>query len=141
MKPIVRTERPATPVMFLQVAGEPEQIRQAWERLEQLVGSRRGRKFYGISNPGAGTYRACVSLREGDHAEALGLKQCVLEGGSYLRMRLKEEPPTLYGRIVAVFEELQESNRRDRGRPRIEYYRRRGEIDLLMPVAPANLSD
>jgi len=127
--------------MFLQVAGEPEQIREAWERLDRLLGSRRGRKFYGISNPVAGTYRACVSLREGDHAEALGLKQCVLEGGSYLRMRLKEEPPTLYERIMAVFEELQQSNHRDRGRPRIEYYRRRGEVDVLMPVAPASLPD
>jgi DNA gyrase inhibitor GyrI len=141
MKPIVRTERPATPVMFLQVPGEPELIREAWDRLERLVGSRRGRRFYGISNPAAGTYRACVALREGDRAEALGLKECVLEGGSYLRMRLKEEPPTLHERIMAVFEELQEVYRRDRGRPRLEYYRRRNEVDVLMPVAPANQPD
>jgi DNA gyrase inhibitor GyrI len=136
MKPIVRTERPDTPVMFLQVPGDVEQIRMAWERLERIVGSRRGRKFYGIFNAAAGTYRACVELREGDRAEALGLKQGVLEGGSYMRMRLRQKAPALHDQIVAVFEELQESSGRDRGRPRIEYYRRGGEVDVLMPVIP-----
>jgi DNA gyrase inhibitor GyrI len=137
MKPIVRTERSETPVMFLQVSGESDQIREAWERLERLLGSRRGRRFYGIFNAAAGTYRACVELRAGDRAEALGLRRGVLEGGPYLRMRLRQKAPAEHEQIVAVFEELQEgSNGRDRGRPRIEYYRRRGEVDVLMPVVP-----
>ena len=105
------------------------------------MGSRRGRKFYGVSNPLAGTYRACVEQREGERAEELGLKQGVVEGGSYVRMRLKETPPTLYDRIMAVFEELQEANSRDRSRPRVEYYRRWGEVDLLMPVPPQSFAD
>jgi hypothetical protein len=141
MKPIVFTERAETRVMFLQVPGEPEQIRHAWVELERLVGSRRGRKFYGVSNPLAGTYRACVEQREGERAEDLGLKQGIVEGGSYVRMRLKERPPTLYDRIMAVFEELQEANGRDRSRPRVEYYRRWGEVDLLMPVPPQSFAD
>lgn len=141
MKPIVFTERAETPVMFLQVDGEPEHIRQAWARLERIVGSRRGRKFYGIFNAAAGTYRVCVELREGDRAEALGLGRCVLAGGAYLRMRLRQKSPALHDEVVAVFEELQQSNHRDRGRPRIEYYRREGEVDVLMPVSPVQLPD
>jgi hypothetical protein len=137
MKPIVRTERSETPVMFLQVPGEPAQIREAWDRLERIVGSRRGRKFYGIFNAAGGTYRACVEVRDGDRAEALGLGRCVLEGGAYLRMRLRQKAPAMHEQIVAVFEELQESNGRDRGRPRIEYYRGHGEVDVLMPVLPS----
>jgi len=136
MKTIVRTERSETPVMFLQVSGEPEQIREAFDRLERIVGSRRGRKFYGIFNAVAGTYRACVEERAGDRAEALGLKHGVLQGGSYVRMRLRQKAPAMHDEIVAVFEELQETDGRDRGRPRIEYYRRRGEVDVLMPVVP-----
>ncbi len=135
MKPIVRTERAETPVMFLQVSGEPEQIREAWDRLDRLLGSRKGRKFYGIFNAAAGTYRACVELRDGDRAEALGLRRCVLEGGAYLRMRLRQTSPAQHDQVVAVFEELQEgSSGRDRGRPRIEFYRRRGEVDVLLPI-------
>ena len=136
MRPIVRTERCDTPVMFLQVADEPEQIRQAWGRLESIVGSRRGRKFFGILNAAAGTYRACVELREGDRAEALGLRQGMLEGGPYVRMRLRQKAPTEHADILAAFEELQESDGRDRGRPRVEYYRGHGEVDVLMPVMP-----
>ncbi len=134
MKPIVRTERSETPVMFLQVTNEPQQIRSAWESLERLVGSRRGRRFYGIFNAAAGTYRACVQLRDGDCAEALGLKRGTIEGGPYLRMRLRQKEPAQHDQIVAVFEELQEWTVRDRGRPRIEYYRGHGEVDVLMPV-------
>jgi DNA gyrase inhibitor GyrI len=121
--------------MFLQVPDEPQQIRAAWDRLERLVGSRRGRKFYGIFNAAAGTYRACVELRDGDRAESLGLKRGSIEGGSYLRMRLRQKTPAQHDQIVAVFEELQELTARDRGRPRIEYYRGHGEVDVLMPVA------
>jgi hypothetical protein len=138
MKPIIRTERCDTPVMFLQVADEPEQIRQAWGRLERLVGSPRGRKFYGILNAVAGTYRACVELREGDRAESLGLRSAVLEGGPYVRMRLRQKSPAQHSDILAAFEELQEFEGRDRGRPRIEFYRRGGEVDVLMPVMPAH---
>ena len=139
MKPIVRTERSETPVMFLQVTGEPEQIREAWGRLERLLGSRRGRKFYGILNAAAGTYRACVELRDGDRAEAMGLRRGVLEGGSYLRMRLRQKAPAMHDQIMAVFEELQEGSAgRDRGRPRIEFYRSSGEVDVLMPVVPVH---
>lgn len=136
MKPIVRTERSETPVMFLQVPDDPEQIRRAWHELERLVGSRRGRRFYGVFNAAAGTYRACVEEREGDRAEALGLKRGRLEGGSYVRMRLRQKAPAMHEQIVAVFEELQEMTARDRGRPRIEYYRGHGEVDVLMPVVP-----
>jgi predicted transcriptional regulator YdeE len=134
MKPIVRTERSETPVMFLQVPDDSEHIREAWDKLERLVGSRRGRKFYGIFNAVAGTYRACVEVREGDHAEALGLQRGKVEGGLYVRMRLRQKTPAMHEQIVAVFEELQETSGRDRGRPRIEYYRGHGEVDVLMPV-------
>ena len=141
MKPIVRTERAETPVMFLQVRGGSEQIQKAWAELERLLGSRRGRRFYGIFNSAAGTYRACVELREGDRAEALGLTRGVLEGGAYLRMRLRQKLPSPHAHVLAAFEELQQSSARDRGRPRIEFYRRQGEVDVLMPVPPPQRLD
>lgn len=134
MKPIVRTERRDTPVMFLQVPGEPEQVQWAWERLGRILGSRRGRKFYGVINAAAGTYRACVEQREGEEAEALGLQAGLLEGGPYLRMRLRARTSASHESITAAFEELQEASLRDRGRPRVAYYRRQGEVDVLMPV-------
>jgi hypothetical protein len=49
-------------------------------------------------------------------------------------MRLRGEPPDLYTRITPAFSELATAAERDVDRPSIEFYRRRNEIDLLLPV-------
>ena len=59
----------------------------------------------------------------------------MLPGGRYLRVRLKGEPPEVYERIAPTFDALAEVARPDETRPSIEFYRRRDEIDLLVPVA------
>ena len=41
----------------------------------------------------------------------------------------------MYERIAPTFEALAEAARPDDTRPSIEFYRRRDEIDLLLPVA------
>lgn len=132
--PVLVVERRATPVMFLE-ADDPVAIGRAWERLEELVGSLRGRKFLGTF--AAGTYRACVQLREDDAPEVVGLPSAVVPGGRYLRARLRGEPPGLYERIPAAFSDLEAAAARDDDRPAIEFYRRGDEVDLLMPVATA----
>ena len=127
-------ERAETAVMFLRTEDEPEAIGRGWERLEALV-SLRGRKFFGAFNPSRREYRACVQLQEGDDPAALGLETGTLPGGRYLRVRLRGEPPEVYEWIAPTFEALAESARPDESRPSIEFYRRRDEIDLLLPVA------
>jgi hypothetical protein len=134
--PVTVVERSETPVMFLEAADEPVEIRRAWERLEALVGSLRGRRFLGTF---AGeTYRACVQLRDDDAPDALGLRAGVVPGGRYLRARLRGEPPALYERIPVAFSELQGAAVRDHDRPDIELYRRRDEVDLLVPVSASS---
>jgi hypothetical protein len=49
-------------------------------------------------------------------------------------VRLRGEPPEVYERIAPTFETLAETARPDETRPSIEFYRRRDEIDLLLPV-------
>jgi hypothetical protein len=135
--PVLPVERPDTAVMFLEAADEPVEIGRVWERLEHVLGSLAGRKFLGTFDAAAGTYRACVQLREGDEPEALGLRRAVVPGGRYLRARLRGEPAELYERIPSVFAELEAAAARDDRRPGIEFYRRRDEVDLLMPLATA----
>jgi DNA gyrase inhibitor GyrI len=109
-------------------------MRHSWERLEALVGLR-GRKFFGAYYPSTREYRACVQVREGDDAGALGLESGTLPGGRYLRARLRGEPPEVYDRIGPTFAVLVQEAHPDETRPSIEFYRRRDEIDLLLPVA------
>ena len=127
-------DRAETDVMFLRAKDEPAEIQRVWKRLESVV-SVRGRKFFGAFDPATREYRACVQVKEGDDPGALGLESGTLPGGRYLRTRLQGEPPEVYERIRPTFEALVKTAQPDATRPSIEYYRRRDEIDLLLPVA------
>ena len=119
--------------MFIRTPDDVMAFGPAFERLEQLVGLR-GRKYYGAFYPREKEYRACVEVKEGDDAQALGLESGTLPGGRYLRARLSGKPPELYGRIGPTFEALIAENAPDESRPSIEFYRRFDEVDLLLPV-------
>ena len=127
-------ERPEIEVMFLRTEDQPAAIQLGWERLEATIGLR-GRKFFGAFYPATGEYRACVEVKDGDDPESLGLETGRLPAGRYLRTRLQGEPPQVYERIAPTFEALVNMARPDETRPSIEFYRRRDEIDLLLPVA------
>ena len=127
-------EREEIPVMFLRTEDYPAEIARLWERLEGLVGVR-GRKFFGAFDASTREYRACVQMRDGDDPTALGLESGALPGGRYLRARLLGEPPEVYERIGPTFAALAMAAHPDETRPSIEFYRRRDEIDLLLPVA------
>jgi hypothetical protein len=127
-------EREEVAVMFLRTRLDAEQMKQAWAELERVAGTR-GRKFFGALDTTTGEYRVCVAQKGDDDPQALGLEAGTLPGGRYLRARLKGEPPGLYEQIGPAFDVLSSSTQPDQTRPSIEFYRRRDEIDLLLPVA------
>jgi hypothetical protein len=134
MLPDMRVTREDTTVLFVRCADEPAAIRAAWERLEAIVGSLRGRRFVGAFWP-SGDYWACVE-RLAD--EQVGdLEAGVVPGGTYLRERLRGEPPGIYDRLPAAFASLEAQALRDIERPGLEHYRRRDVVDVLMPLASA----
>ena len=120
-------ERQPTQVLFVSCADEVPEIRAAWDRLEAKV-PLRGRHFFGAAYAD-GTYHACVQ-RLADEPAA-GLEEGDLPGGCYRRERLRGEPPEVYDRIAGAVEALGPG---DPSRPVIEHYRRRDEIDVLMPL-------
>ena len=79
-------------------------------------------------------YRACVGLRPDEDPGKWGFETGMIPGGLYLRVRLRGEPPGIYERIGPRMAELEASSDRDEDRPLIEFYRRRDEIDLLVPA-------
>jgi hypothetical protein len=127
-------DREAIHVMFIRTPDEVAEFGRAFQRLEELVGTR-GRKFFGAFYPQQKEYRACVQLQEADDPSALGLEAGTLPGGRYLRTRIRGEPPSLYEQIGPTFEELLKHATPDETRPSIEFYRRFDEIDLLLPSA------
>lgn len=132
MTDFAEVEREEIAVQFVRVPDGLEHIRRAWNELEAAVAPR-GRRFYGAYDPVADDYRACVEVREGDDL-APELESGALPGGRYLHARLRGEPPEIYERIGPTFEEMMRNAKPDETRPSLEYYRRRDEIDLLLPI-------
>jgi hypothetical protein len=135
-KPEALVERGDVAVMLRRVPDESSAIREAWAEVEGAVGSLRGRKFYGAFDPTRGGYSVCVALHEGDDPGALGMETGTLPGGLYVRVRLEGEPPAVYDLIGPTMRRLAQRPDRDPARPEIEFYRRRDQIDLLLPVLP-----
>lgn len=131
--PVRRVERVETPVMFVTARDESDKIGPAWDHLETVLGSLRGRRFLGVFDD-FGSYRCCVQVRSGDDADQLGLESGVVPGGRYLCATVPGPQPAAYALLTPTFQELRRSGERDETRPSIEYYRRHDRIDLLMPI-------
>jgi hypothetical protein len=131
--PVRRVERIDTPVMLVAAADESDEIGLAWDRLESVLGSLRGRRFFGVFDD-SGIYRCCVQMRTADRAAQFGLESGVIPGGRYLCATVRGPQPAAYALITPTFEELRRAGKRDKTRPSIEYYRRHDRIDLLLPV-------
>jgi predicted RNA-binding protein with PIN domain len=130
-------EREDVAVLYVGEQGPPGDVApRVWERLESVVPDLMGRKLYGAFYPRSSDYRACVEIADLADDAQLGLESAVLPGGTYLRARLRGDPPGLYAQIGPTFDALSNATEPDLERPSLEYYRRRGEVDLFLPVTP-----
>jgi hypothetical protein len=115
-------------------------IQEAWPAFESGFDSLHGRRMTGLIDNRARTYRLCTERLPRDRENPLGLDETTIPGGRYLRLRLIGCAPGVYGQIAAAFDELFEHADHDPTRPLIEFYRREGEVDCLVPVNAAVLS-
>ena len=108
-------------------------IQAVWPSFELLVGLR-GRKMFALIDTDANSYTVCTPVKDGDDPGSLGLQVGTLPGGWYLRGRLVGEPPEVYEHIADGMAELEAMMTADPARPLVEFYRRRDEIDLWLPI-------
>jgi hypothetical protein len=128
-----RVERVETAVMFVAAADGSDEIAPAWDHLESMLGSLRGRRFLGAFDD-SGVYRCCVQTRAGDDPAALGLASGVIPGGTYLCATIRGPQPQAYDLLTPTHEELLRRGAHDASRPSIEFYRRDDRVDVLLPV-------
>jgi hypothetical protein len=131
---IANVTRDDTPALSRDVPLDLAAIQEAWPVFESGFDSLRGRRMMGLIDNRAGTYRLCTQRLPRDRENPLGLDETTIPGGPYLRLRLVGDPPGVYGQIAAAFDELFEHADHDPTRPLIEFYRREGEVDCLVPV-------
>ena len=131
---IAEVTREDTPALSRDVALDLAAIQKAWPAFEAAFDSLHGRRMMGLIDNRAATYRLCTERLPRDRENPLGLDETAIPGGRYLRLRLIGEPPGVYGQIAAAFDELFKHADHDPTRPLIEFYRREGEVDCLVPV-------
>lgn len=126
-----------TPALSRDVHLDTDAIQDGWPSFEASFDSLQGRKMMGLIYGGDDVYRMATIRLDRDHDNPLGYAETVIPGGAYLRLRLRGTAPGVYDQIAAAFETLFARADHDPSRPHIEYYRREGEVDCLVPIAHA----
>ena len=126
-------ERPSVPVLYTSFFGKPAE-NDAFVRLEAVLPSLRGRRFFGLTWWDNDEYRACTTLLDPGEGERLGLPSYVIPGGRYAARSLKGPYEAIIAAIPAGFEALSAAHPIDKTRPAIEYYRRHDRLTLYVPV-------
>lgn len=123
-----------TPALSRDVALDIAAIQASWPDFEGSFDSLQGRRMMGLFYGQDDVYRLSSARLDRDHDNPLGLDETVIPGGSYLRLRLRGSAPSIYEDIAPAFDALFKHANHDPGRPHIEYYRREGEVDCLVPI-------
>lgn len=123
-------------LFYEEVANDPQSQKKAWPEFEAKFPSLTGRKMYGLEYDDKKVYRICSLVLDRDEGENYGLSQFEFEGGKYMRLRLKFNPPELYekigpayGFLIGQFEKII-----DWSLPFIEQYKAYNILDIMVPV-------
>jgi hypothetical protein len=128
-----RIERRDVVVLQVICPDRAPDIGRAWTSIERMV-ELRGRRMYGRVDPWRDTYSVCTPVRDSDDPDRLGLEVGTLRGGSFLRGRLVGDRGRLRDQLADGLAELRRVAPLDDSRSVVEYYRRRDDIELWLPI-------
>ncbi|WP_068481566.1 GyrI-like domain-containing protein [Pseudoclavibacter helvolus] len=126
-----------TPALSQDVVLDVDAVQAAWPGFEGAFDSLQGRKMMGLVFGGNNIYRLSSVRLDRDDDNPLGLDETTIPGGLYLRLRLRGNAPEIYEQISPAFDVLFALADHDSDRPHIEYYKREGRVDCLVPILPA----
>lgn len=122
--------------LYMEVPHDFESQQQAWPEFEARFPSLKGRKMYGLDYDEKKLYRVCSLVLDSDEGETYGLEAFEFVGGTYMRLRLKFDPPELYEKIGPTYGYLFSQYEADINwsLPMIEQYKAKNILDVMVPV-------
>lgn len=122
--------------LYIEIPNDIDNQKKAWPTFEARFPSLTGRKMYGLDYGESKLYRVCTLVLESDHGELFGFDQFEFEGGTYIRLRLKFDPPELYEKIGPAYQLLIGHYEEDINWsfPFIEYYKAKNILDIMIPI-------
>jgi hypothetical protein len=128
---------PGILTMSIVVKKFPEDVKDAFNSLEQKLSSKNGRQFLGainVSNTNI-EYKACLVQKAKNEHVTLGFDSYVIPGGKYITNKLVNWTKNTH-LIKEMFEEMGYKFRFDANRPQLEYYKSNRELILMLPIIP-----
>ena len=122
--------------LYIEIPNDIDNQKKAWPTFEARFPSLTGRKMYGLDYGESKLYRVCTLVLESDHGELFGFDQFEFEGGTYIRLRLKFDPPELYEKIGPAYQLLIGHYEEDINWsfPFIEQYKEKNILDIMIPI-------
>ena len=122
--------------LYIEIPNDIDNQKKAWPTFEARFPSLTGRKMYGLDYGESKLYRVCTLVLESDHGELFGFDQFEFEGGTYIRLRLKFDPPELYEKIGPAYQLLIGHYEEDINWsfPFIEHYKANYILDIMIPI-------
>ena len=122
--------------LYIEIPNDIDNQKKAWPTFEARFPSLTGRKMYGLDYGESILYRVCTLVLESDHGELFGFDQFEFEGGTYIRLRLKFDPPELYEKIGPAYQLLIGHYEEDINWsfPFIEHYKAKNILDIMIPI-------
>lgn len=123
-------------LLYMEVPNNIENQKNVWPKFEEHFPSLTGRKMYGLDYSDSKIYRVCSLVLDDDNGENFGLKQFEFEGGVYIRLRLRFNPPELYEKIGPAYDFLicNYEETIEWSLPMIEHYKAKNILDIMIPI-------
>jgi len=80
-------------VFYVTATSFPDGIQGAYQKLHSLIGSPKGRRFFGLSNPETPSkiiYKAAVEESYSEEGEKLGCETFIIKKGQYISIYIKD---------------------------------------------------
>jgi len=122
--------------LYMESGNDVASQKKKWPEFESKFPSLTGRKMYGLDYDKKGIYRTCSLVLDKDEGNDFGLRQFEFEGGQYIRLRLKFEPPIIFEKIGPAYDLLIKNYEEiiNWEMPFIEHYKARNILDIMIPI-------